>query len=98
MNNHRTKTRARSKRTSDRYGVEAGLAYNDNLRSFMKQGSVAEAAKDARDALDGPEGPELRAAEHEGKSRADVTITDRALGVVHRVRRAVRAALQELRN
>jgi hypothetical protein len=94
---HHSKSRARSKKSGD-YGAAAGLAYNDNLRAFVKDGDVKKAAMDARDALDGPEGPDLWAAEEEGKSRSDSGITDRALGIANRVSRAVRAALHELRH
>ena len=92
-----SKSRARSKKSGD-YGAAAGLAYNDNLRAFVKDGDVKQAALDARDALDGPEAADLWAAEEEGKSRSDTSITDRALGIANRVSRAVRAALHELKH
>jgi hypothetical protein len=98
VNHHRnTKSRARSKSAND-YGVQAGLAYNDNLRGFVKNGRVREAAEDARAALDGPEAPDLLAAEQVGKHRADTTLTDRVLGLASRLRRAALAALHELRS
>jgi hypothetical protein len=92
---HHSKSRARSKKSGD-YGAAAGLAYNDNLRAFVKDGDVKKAALDARDALDSPEAAELYGAEEEGKSRSSASLTDRALGVANRVSRAVRAALHEL--
>jgi hypothetical protein len=94
---HHTKSRARSKKSGD-YGADAGLAYNDNLRAFVRDGDVKKAALDARAALDGPEAADLWAAAEEGKSRADTSIADRALGIANRVSRAVRAALHELRH
>ena len=88
--NH-SKSRARSKKSGDD-GAAAGLAYNDNLRAFVKDGDVKQAA------LDGPEAADLWDAMEEGKSHSDSSITARALGIANRVSRAVRAALHELRH
>jgi pyruvate/2-oxoglutarate dehydrogenase complex dihydrolipoamide acyltransferase (E2) component len=95
---HHPKSRTRSKKSSDRYGAEAGIAYDKNVRDFVKGGRVTEAALDARAALDGPEADELQEAETQGKARAELPLTDRARAAVDRVSRAVKAALHELRH
>lgn len=96
---HHAKSRTRSKKSSDRYGAEAGIAYDKNVRDFVKGGRVTEAALDARAALDGPEADELQEAEAKGKARAaELPLTDRARAAVDRVSRAVKAALHELRH
>jgi hypothetical protein len=95
---HHAKSRSRSKKTTDRYGGEAGLTYDQKVRDFVRGGRVTEAALDARAALDGPEADDLREAETDGKSRAELPLTDRARAAVDRVSRAVKAALHELRH
>jgi hypothetical protein len=47
----------------DRYGVEAGKHYDDNVRQFVKAGRVEPAAQEARRSIEGPDGPRLHEAE-----------------------------------
>jgi hypothetical protein len=92
------KHRARSNNQGDRYGAVAGDAYNENAHDFVASGRVEAAARDARRAVDGPESAELHAAEEAGKARAHMSKTEYALAFLHRLSRAARAAIHELRN
>jgi len=86
-----------SQRRADRYGGKAGLQYDRDVRKFVDEGGVEQAATDARAAVDGPEGPSLHEAEMEGKERAQPSLSDRARQAWHRLGRAARAAIHELR-
>ena len=92
------KQRARSNRPSDRYGAVAGNAYNENARDFVASGRVEPAARDAQRAIEGREADELHEAEDAGKARSHLSKTDMAIALWHRLGRAARAALHELRH
>jgi hypothetical protein len=92
------KQRARSNRQSDRYGAVAGNAYNENARDFVASGRVEPAARDAERAVEGREAEALHEAEEAGKARLHLSKTDMAIAFWHRLERAARAALHELRH
>ena len=92
------KSRPRSHRNGDRYGIDAGNAYNENAHEFAESGRVGPAARDARNAVDGSEAADLHAAEEAGKARMKLSPTDQARAILHRLGRAARAALYELRH
>ena len=90
--------RARSNHHSDRYGAVAGNTYNDHARGFVASGRVESAARDAQRAIDGSEAECLHDAEEAGKERLHMSKTDMAIALWHRLGRAARAALHELRH
>ena len=92
------KNRPRSHRNGDRYGINAGNAYNENAHEFANSGRVEGAARDARSAVEGGEAADLHAAEEAGKARSRLSPTDQARAILHRLGRAARAALYELRH
>lgn len=63
---------ARSGSRGDKYGLDAGREYDDNVRQFVQSGRVEPAAQEARRAVEGPEGPRLHEAEVDTARRGTV--------------------------
>jgi hypothetical protein len=70
----------------------AARRYNEDVRAFVARDHAPELGRAAAGAVDSPEGPSLRAAEAEGKRRANVSLIDRAKGLINRAINAIKRA------